>query len=223
MKKIVYILLIIVLLGFSTTQKHTDISITEEFEIINSVLPHIYSLDRCNFIRNDFLLQLQKTDSLRYQKYRKRCFISLRERDTIKKFVTFNTDSLVKLDISKRKKYILSHFEKSSFEYDFFNSFNKTLKPIPLNSENITQNNIEFLTKAEAKQKGYPSAFGKQDTILNVGIMAFSRVFYSSKMNLGFFEYGYLGGGTCGYTGYILFTKENNTWKYKQTINTGDF
>ncbi|MDA3882624.1 MAG: hypothetical protein PF481_05030 [Bacteroidales bacterium] len=205
------------------TEKFCDsLSIDDEYQIINTLLPQLYHIRYCNQVREK-LLALKKYDTVQYNRIKHKYFFSEIEIDTIKKFVRFWHDSLTQIDITQHRAYILSKFDSLSNEYKYFKELECIKKDIEIDNKKIIQDGVEFTTKAIALEKGYPERFGKNETILHLGLMGFTRVYYSKIMNVGFFHYGYLGGSTCGYTEYIVFTKENEKWKVVKKIDTGVF
>ena len=146
------------------------------------------------------------------------------ERDTIKKFITFNSDSLLKLEVKFSRKYLLNHFNRKSNEFKMIKKYNAILKPKKLIPELIKQKGINFFSISDTRKQGLKYLkFGKNDSILNAGMIHFSRVYYSEKYNSGFFSFTYLGNSNCGNSSYIFFKKDNGKWIHSKTMYTGAF
>ncbi len=64
---------------------------------------------------------------------------------------------------------------------------------------------------------------GKNRHFLNVGYFRFSIAMYDESINLGVFSFLYLGGSTCGYTGFCFFERSPTGWVFQRIHYTGDF
>ena len=214
------------ILHFESTQINknfcldNDVTFLEEHAIISQLLDSVYDIEYCHTIR-----RLPKNvDSVIIRRIKKRHLISEIERDTIWKYVTITPDSLIALDIGKSKNFILKYIDSISSEFNFVKNLKANLDSKKIKIDLIKQSDINFVSESSPHKQGLdPWLYAKKDSIFHVGTMRFSRVKYSAEYNVGMFHYTYLGDPNCGYTCYILFSKENSKWIYKQTIYTGNF
>ncbi|WP_299680432.1 hypothetical protein [uncultured Tenacibaculum sp.] len=218
MKTIFLLLSFIALASCSSTKYNQQIQASSETQIINSLLDSIYTIKLCY---PDYRFSNKSNKKFRVNKRR---LSSIEERDTIQKIVLLKDNSLDELFLEeKTKSYVKRRLGETSIAYQVIKNSEK-LVSLQFNPELLKQKRVEFLTKKQAEFRNInTSRFGKQDSILNVGFMYFSRVYYSPKHNYGFFKYTYIGRGTCGFNALIFFSKKKEKWHYEQTFGLGVF
>ena len=200
------------------SNNENDISFIEEHEVINMVFDSILNVGYCHPI-----IKVSKNAELEYiNAVRKRMFISETERDTIQKFGIVDTKSRIQDDLKYHKELLHKELNGLISDSSFFHKMEFILNKRNLDSELIKKKGIELLTEETAEERGLnPKRFGKRNSLLNIGFVNFSRVYYSKKNNLGIFCYRYLGSPDCGYDGYVVFTKQNSNWTFKKMIYAG--
>ncbi|WP_299715594.1 hypothetical protein [uncultured Tenacibaculum sp.] len=178
----------------------------------------IYTIKLCY---PDYRISNKNNKKYRVNKHR---LSSIKERDTIQKIVLLKNNHLDELLIEeKTKNYVRQRLGETSKAYQAIKNSEK-LVSLQFKPELLKQKRVEFLTKKQAEIRNInTSRFGKQDSILNIGFMYFSRVYYSPKHNYGFFKYTYLGGENCGFNSLIFFSKKKEKWYYEQTFVLGMF
>lgn len=218
MKTIFLLLSFIALASCSSTKYNQQIHISHDTEIINSLLDSIYTVKLC------FPYYILSNRSKKNSQVNKHKLSSIKERDTIQKIVILKDNSLDELFLEeKTKSYVKRRLGETSTAYQVIKN-SKKLVSLQFKPELLKQQRVEFLTKKQAELRNInTSRFGKQDFILNVGFMYFSRVYFSPKHNYGFFKYTYIGGGTCGFNALIFFSKKKEKWHYEQTFGLGVF
>ncbi|WP_299838914.1 hypothetical protein [uncultured Tenacibaculum sp.] len=218
MRAIFFLFGFVVLLSCSNTKNNQQIYISHDTEIINSLLDSIYTVKLCF---PDYILSNRSKKNSQVNKHK---LSSIKERDTIQKIVILKNNHLDELLIEeKTKNYVRQKLGETSKAYQVIKNSEK-LVSLQFKPELLKQKRVEFLTKKQAEIRNInTSRFGKQDSILNVGFMDFSRIYFSPKHNYGFFKYTYLGGENCGFNSLIFFSKKKEKWYYEQTFVLGMF
>ena len=212
-------LAIFFLLSLNSFGQRNDISFTEEHTVINSVFDGILDLEYCNPI----LAPTEKAVP-ENTRYNNRHFFSQTALDSIPKFGIIYTDSQVSRDFKHQRDYLKKQIIDLIVDSLFFEEMEFMLTETPLNPDLIEKQGVELYTEEMALLKGLkPKELGKRDSVLNIGYLNFSRVFYSAKNNLGIFYYLYYGGQDCGYTAYVVFEKNRSAWVFKKIIHMGVF
>lgn len=241
--KLYTILLVILIHGNAISQNNRSI----EMDVINSILIDIYSVGygekvvqlpyiACRDFKTDTIIDNCKSIPKEYRIYCKNC-VNIDEFDTLN-LIMYVEDTLIDLDITDNKNYLISKLDENSEFIEFIKSakkinkryftvdslFQNQVKAIFSTDTNKytkdTITNIEILFNSERPSRIYDGLNGNSYII---GLLIFSRIVFNETKDLGLLRYTFLCDPNCGYRKYVLIKLVNDKWKIVKIIDNGVF